>query len=597
MSAPVLIVGGGPVGLVTSLLLSELGIANIVFERHQGTSIHPKAVGLNQRTIEILHSVGLREQIAAAAAPPATVCRTGWYTSLAGPTELHGREIAVRDAWGGGRYADEYVAASPASYTMLPQIRLEPILKAAAEARPEAEVLFGNCVTSVAYDADGVSVSVRGPDGEREVRGSYLVGADGGRMVCDALGIGMSGPRDLVDMVSAHFSADLTDLLPNQECLIYWFVNPDLGGSIGSGYLYHIGPWDSEGRSQEWVFACGFHADDPERFDEAGMMARIERSLGVEQLDAELHSTSHWYINAIVADRFREGQCFLVGDAAHRIPPWGALGLNTGIQDAHNLAWKLAAALDEPSLEPLLDTYQSERHSIAQSVADSSLRNFSNHGGMIDTAIGLAPDLPPASGWEALRELWSDSVQGRARQAALEEAVTYMDKEFHAHGAENGFAYTEGALVPASEASWLPEDTVTYRPTTRPGHHVPHAYLRSPAGDLVSTLSLGRPGKFALLVSPAAAEAWREGLAQVSHPLARMVDLVVIAPGAATDIAYGDVDGQWTGVREIEESGAVLVRPDTIVAWRSADLPTEVAGAIADAMARITTPRCVGELA
>ncbi|MGQ4426227.1 FAD-dependent monooxygenase, partial [Streptomyces violaceoruber] len=289
---PVIIVGGGPVGLTMSLLLSDLGVSNVLFERHQGTSIHPKAIGLNQRTIEIFRRLGLHKRIDAAAAPPASVARTGWYTSLAGRSDLHGRQIAVRDAWGGGRYAEEYAAASPAPYTMLPQIRLEPILRAAAEARPNATVRFSTAVAAIEQDETGVTVALA--DGER-VRGSYLVGADGGKMVANALGIGFSGPTNLVDMVSAHFTADVTPLLPNRECLIYWFVNPDLGGSIGSGYLYHLGPWDDAGHSREWVFACGFRPDDPERFDEEAMKKRILRSLGVDRLEMDLHSVSHWY--------------------------------------------------------------------------------------------------------------------------------------------------------------------------------------------------------------------------------------------------------------------------------------------------------------
>lgn len=564
---PVVVVGGGPVGLTTSLLLSQYGVRHVLLERHQGTSIHPKAIGLNQRTNEIWRGLGLEEQILAAAAPPRTVGRTGWYTSLAGPTPLHGREIAIRDAWGGGRYVEEYAAASPASYTMLPQIRLEPVLRAAAEERPEADVRFGHAVTALTQDGDGVTVSVAGPEGDYDVRASYLVGADGGRMVSEALGIEVSGPTNLVDMVSAHFTADLSEHLPNDECLIYWFINPDHGYSIGSGYLYHLGPWDEQGRSKEWVFACGFLADDPERFDEEAMRARLCDALGLPGLELDLHSTSHWYIQSVVADRFREGRCFLVGDAAHRIPPWGALGLNTGAQDAHNLAWKLAAALADERLAPLLDSYETERRPIATTVAANSLHNFSSHGGVIDAALGIGPALPPADGWARLEQLWSDTPEGAELRASLGEAVSYMDIEFHAHGAENGFAYADGALAADPEASPLPADALVYRPTTRPGHHVPHVWLDGPQGRL-STLDLAAPGRFALLVD-AEAEAWRAALDDGSHhPVAGLVDVVEATAEA------------WAEVREVGPDGAVLVRPDTVVAWRCEALPADPAAAL-----------------
>lgn len=555
---PVIIVGGGPVGLTMSLLLSDLDVPNVVFERHDGTSIHPKAVGLNQRTVEIFRKIGLEEQVRSAAAPVSTVGRTGWYTSLAGPTALHGREIAIRDAWGGGRYADEYAAASPSSYTMLPQIRLEPILKAAAESRPQASVHFGTEVVAIDQDSEGVTVELA--DGDK-VRGSFLVGADGGRFVTESLGIPMSGPTNLVDMVSAHFTADLSDLVPNQNCLIYWFVNPDLGGSIGSGYLYHLGPWDEQGRSSEWVFACGFMADDPERFDEEAMRARILHSFGVDALDLDLHSVSHWYIQSVVADRFRSGRAFLVGDAAHRIPPWGALGLNTGAQDAQNLAWKLAATLHDPALEPLLDSYETERRPIATTVAANSLRNFQSHGAVIDTAIGLE------QGWSALADLWSGSESGLERQASLDAAVEYMDLEFHAHGVENGFAYTGGALCPDPDALTLPSDPLVYSPTVRPGHHVPHVWLEGPSGR-ISTLDLPVGDRFALIVG-AHAPAWRAALDGVDQALSTWIDVVAIGPGCEVT----DPTGNWATLRGVGADGAILVRPDGIVAWTSHELP------------------------
>ncbi|WP_052436376.1 FAD-dependent monooxygenase [Georgenia sp. SUBG003] len=586
---PVVVVGGGPVGLTTSLLLSRLGVEHAVFERHPSTSIHPKAVGLNQRTIEIFRALGIEEEVRAAAAPPRTVSRTAWYTSFDGPTALHGRRIAVRDAWGGGRYAEEYAAMSPSSYTVLPQIRLEPVLRRAAEAQAPAHVFFGAPVARIEQDDDGVTVTVAdGGDGaERRVRARYLVGADGGRFVADELGIAMAGESNLVDMVSAHFSADLRGLLPDDSCLINWFVNPDLGGSIGSGYLYHLGPWDEEEQSEEWVFACGFGPDDPDRFDEDGMKKRILRSLGVETLDAELHSISHWYINSVVAETFRNGRCFLVGDAAHRIPPWGALGLNTGIQDAHNLAWKIAATLDSEELEPLLDTYELERRPIATTVAANSLHNFRNHGGLVDAAIGLDPTTPPEEGWAALADLWSGSETGRRRQAALDEAIAFMDQEFHAHGVECGFAYPVGAVAGESETSSLPSDPLVYRPTTAPGHHVPHVWLDG-RDRRISTLDLAAPGRLVLIVD-AAAEEWRRALGASASPLADLVDVVEVGEGHPLT----DAEGRWAQLREVDSDGAVLVRPDTVVAWRSLGLPADPATALQSALSTVLASSAV----
>lgn len=506
---PVAIVGGGPVGLTASILLSRLGVNHVLLERHPGTSVHPKAVGLNQRTIEIFRHMGLDTVIREHGAPPRTVRRTAWYTSFGGPTPLHGRRIAIRDAWGGGEYTDEYAAASPCGYTMLPQIRLEPLLRMAALDHPQrADLRFGAAVGEISDpNADTVTVAYRTADGTTDsVEADYVIAADGGRTVGRLLGIGDTGPTDLLDMVSAHFSADLTPYLPDEGCLIHWFVNPDHAGSIGSGYLYHLGPWDPRGTSQEWVFACAFLPTDPARFDESDMRDRIGRSLGIADLDVDVHSISHWYIQSVVADRFRAGRVFLAGDAAHRIPPWGALGLNTGIQDVHNLTWKIAAALTDPTLSPLLDSYQTERRPMAQTVAANSLANFRSHGNVVDVALGLDPAQGPAAGWQALETLFADGPDGEAARDRVRQAMHVMDKEFHAHGAELGFYYSTGAVLrePDQPGGCVPDDLEHYAPSAAPGHHLPHAWLDTPNGRM-STLDLLTPGRWLLIIDDASA--------------------------------------------------------------------------------------------
>lgn len=230
IEVPVVIVGGGPVGLSASIMLSKLGIKHILFEKHPGTSIHPKAVGLNQRTIEIFRNLGIEEEVYKIAAPRSTYERTAWYTSFGGPTELHGRQIAVRDAWGGGQYKEEYRAASPSYYTMLAQIRLEPLLRTEAEKYSEADLYFNTQVVDLVQDEDCVIVTAKASNDEvMEFTCQYVIGADGGRTVPALLNISFDGPTNLVDMVTAHFSADLSEYLPDDGCLINWFINQILG--------------------------------------------------------------------------------------------------------------------------------------------------------------------------------------------------------------------------------------------------------------------------------------------------------------------------------------------------------------------------------
>lgn len=581
---PVAIVGGGPVGLTMSLLLSQHGVRNVVLERHPNTSIHPKAIGLNQRTVEVFRSLGLEEEIYLAAAPPQTCSRTGWYTSFGGPTELHGRRIAVRDAWGGGSYREEYAKASPSRYSMLPQIRLEPILKKAAESKTMTTMLWDAPVIDLTQESEWASLTVGTPEESRTVRAKYVIGADGGRFMAESLGIPMNGPTNLVDMVTAHFSADLSPHLLDKECLIHWFVNPDFGGSIGSGYLYHLGPWEENDDSREWVFASGFAADDPDRFEPELMKHRIHRSLGLPDLEMDIHSISHWYIQAVVAERFRQDRFFLVGDAAHRIPPWGALGLNTGVQDAHNLAWKLAIALSNPELAQVLETYESERRPIALHVAERSLSNFQNHGGVVDVALGLSPNLPGPEGWEQLRTFYSNSDEGQRKRDTVDKAMTFLDEEFHAHGVENGYTYVAGAIAETVETEQaIPEDRLIYHPSSAPGHRVPHSWLRHSDGRRASTLDLSTTGRFILLVDHSVAD-WKRAVHEAQHPLSKLIDIVPVGNQGA----WRPEDSSWEEVRGVATSGAILVRPDTVVAWRSEHLPAAPTGELESALSAIS---------
>lgn len=237
----VAIIGGGPVGLVCSILLSLQGIGHVVFERQPDTSIHPKAVGLNQRTIEIFRKIGVEDEVLRQAAPQSMSERTAWYTSF-GPS---GREICARYAWGGGPYKEAFEKASPCRYALLPQIRLEPILKQRALQLNPDGIFYGHEVDGVEekeldvvvhfHDRSKVETSTR-----QSVVATYALGTDGGRALADQLGIRMNGESDLVDMVTAHIRSPISKHRPDPSIFLHWFVSPELGGSIKTGYLYHI---------------------------------------------------------------------------------------------------------------------------------------------------------------------------------------------------------------------------------------------------------------------------------------------------------------------------------------------------------------------
>lgn len=567
---PVAIIGGGPVGLSASILLSLRKIPHILLERHTGTSIHPKACGINQRTTEIFRLMGIYDDIRAVACPDDVKTRTAWYTSLGsnGDDAVDGRELWSRNAWGGGPDAEAYERYSPGRYEILPQIRLEPLLvKRAKYLNPES-LVFGSEVTDLEERGSCVALTVlrRDTGVTTDILARFVIAADGGRSVTDKLGIKWVGERDILEMASVHFRARIRERHPDPRNFITWFSHPDAGGSIRTGYLYQIGPWPFDSQeakvSEEWVFACARTANDPVSFGRDDMLKRLKDTLKLGDLPMEIISLSHWDVQAISAENYREGRVFLAGDAAHRIPPWGALGMNTGIQDVQNLVWKIQMALeDEKKYENLLTSYDTERRPLGQRVGQSSLHNLRSHALVMDAALGMSPAQSSDENRTAITGYLDQShPEHVAKQTAVERASKVLDLEFKAPGLELGWFYPGlGDATETDHARHFLEDgtllSEAMLPSTVPGHNIPHVWIYR-SGQKLAIRDLIPLNKLLLLIGdqPGWALLETEG-----------VDIQKVTSFDA-DNSWKEPTHEWE--RLLEGYEAVLIRPDGIIAWR-----------------------------
>jgi 2,4-dichlorophenol 6-monooxygenase len=578
IETPVLIVGGGGAGLTASMLLSKLGVESLLVSALPTTSILPKAHVLNQRCMEVFTDVGVAEEIYRRGTPPEQMQRTAYYAGLAGPDPVYGRQIGSLECWGGGGLDPDWASASPCLQTNLPQIRLEPILKARAEALAPGRVRFHHELVDLAQDANGVTATVRDKDRDTlmTVRARYLLACDGGRTIGPKLGVTLEGPRDLFRVVSVYMSADLSHHARDPEVLIRWLWIPELGAM---GTLVPMGPdyWGPE--SEEWVFHLNYENQDTRALDDAQVVANMKAALGLPELEAKIHVVSRWSMEGILADRFRVGRVFLAGDAAHRHPPTGGLGLTSAVHDVQNLCWKIAAVLAGHAGDALLDSYEPERRSADGRNVERSLENGMNHF-VVAQAIGVAGGNGAAANLAALRSALEDGPHRRRVLAA----IATQSMEFREHAVEFGYAYESGAVVPDGTPTPAPLDPIrVYVPGTRPGAPLPHAWLDDLDGRRVAIGQLVAPGRF-LLIAGEEGQAWCEAAADLAQQHGLALDAVRIGHLRGD---YRDPRCAWLRRREIGPRGAVLVRPDRFVAWRSLDADADPAATLATALARI----------
>ena len=464
----VLVVGGGGAGLTSSMLLAVQGVDHLLVSARPGTSDLPKAHVLNQRAMEVLDDVGVAEAIEQRSTPAEQMAATAFYAGFAGPEADYGRRLARLESWGAGGADENWRAASPLRQLNLPQIRLEPLLKARAEELSPGRIRFGHELIDLEQDDDGVRALIRDSASGREyvVRSDYLLGADGGRRVAGLIGVDYEGLGVVTDTATLHVSADFSRLAKDPEVLIRWIFSPQAGVLV---VMVPMGPERWGPRSEEWVIHLNYPVDDPRAQSDAQIEADARKSLGIGDVPLDVHKVTRWSVEAVMASAFRVGRVFLVGDAAHRHPPTGGLGLTSAIHDAQNLSWKLAAVLAGYASPALLDTYEVERRGVDQRNCQRSLENAINHFA-IGAELGISPDNPAEQNMQLLRRMWSDRSEDAAHRSSVQRAMRAQSMEFNELNVEYGYAYDSAAIVPDGTAAAVPVDDIrVYEPTTRPG--------------------------------------------------------------------------------------------------------------------------------
>jgi len=517
----VLIVGGGPAGATSALLLARYGIPTILVEKQPGTFIHPRARGLNVRTMEIYRALGLEDAIRSAGDALAKSRYMLFVETLAG-REI--RRVPDDDLIMTGEALDR---VTPCRWCQCAQDALEPIvLKAAAEAG--ADLRFNTRLTGFAQDADGVTAQLSGKSstGEQDytIRAQYVIGADGAHSLTRRnLGVTFPNRKVLGHYLNIYFRADLSALVADRWFALCFVENPALELEC---MLLAVNNTD------RWLLNVEYHPEAgqaPEDFSPERCINLIRQAVGQADLPVELFSVLPWESAAGVADRFQVDRTFLLGDAAHGMPPAGGFGLNTGVQDAHNLAWKLAAVLNGTASPTLLATYEAERLPVAHRVVDQAVAE-------VEAPTPDTPGRPPGG--------------DEAGDPMLEQMAVIL-----------GNRYVSAAIMPTDNADAEPDLRLPL--DGRPGTRAPHRWIRPINGtNPRSTLDL-IDGHF-VLITGVDGQAWIDATkaGAISSPA---IDVYRIG----TDLIPLASEDDLAGAFGITSAGAVLIRPDGVVAWRS----------------------------
>ncbi|MDR5654799.1 FAD-dependent monooxygenase [Ruixingdingia sedimenti] len=517
IDVPVLIAGAGPVGMTLALDLAQRGIRTMIVERNPTTTRHPKMDITNGRSMELFRNLGIANELRAAAVPAANPFDVTWITDFTG-VELHRFVYPSVDEWR-RVIRERNDGTQPLEPSMrVSQVVIEPELRKLIERHALVELRYNTAFDALRQDADGVSAVLRDvTTGETlEVRCAYLAGCDGGgSLVREGLGIKLDGQARIMERYMTHFRTDDRSLI--ERWGVAWHFQSVNGTLIAQN---DRDVWTLHTRYQDGTL--------PNEIDARAMLRRF---FGYD-IEAEILVANVWTPHLLVADSYSKGRVFLAGDAAHQYIPTGGYGMNTGIGDATNLGWKLAAVLHGYADPGLLDSYDIERRPVGVRNRDAAGANND-----VRRQIGALYD----------DRLYQSGPEGDARRAEVGQEIARLGNlENEAWGIEYGYVYADSPAVAAEPGATFSQDPAVYEPNTVPGARLPSVFLRDGTalfdhlGRWFTLLNFGDPDASEGLEAAAAARGVPLKVLHVEDP--------AIAP--------------------IYQAPLVLVRTDQHVAWR-----------------------------